>query len=112
MILLLCISRAVIVSIVNVVILAGNRVMTDPCMCSTLRLSTESKESELQRSGMFPLCAVTRAMAKKNADSAQDSMTELVGQMDNSLTDLSTLSHSNEPHSTKVTGEQVALTSP
>ena len=39
-------------------------------------------------------------------------MTELVGQMDNSLTDLSALSHSNKPHSTKVTGEQVALTSP
>ena len=92
--------------------LAGNRVMTDPCMCSTPRLSTESEESELQRSGVFPSCAVTRAMAKKNADSAGDTMTELVGQMDNSLTDLSTLSHSNEPHSTKVPGEQGALTSP
>ena len=91
--------------------LAGNRVMTDPCMCSTPRLSTESEESELQRSGVFPSCAVTRAMAKKNADSAGDTMTELVGQMDNSLTDLSTLSHSNEPHSTKVPGEQGALTS-
>ena len=92
--------------------LAGNRVMTDPCMCSTPRLSTESEESELQRSGVFPSCAVTRAMAKKNADSARDTMTELVGQMDNSLMDLSALSHSNKPHSTKVTGEQVALTSP
>ena len=92
--------------------LAGNRVITDPCMCSTPRLSTESEESELQRSGVFPSCAITRAMAKKNTDSAGDTMTELVGQMDNSLTDLSTLSHSNEPHSTKVTGEQGALTSP
>ena len=61
---------------------------------------------------MFPSCAVTRAMAKKNADSARDTMIELVGQMDNSLMDLSALSHSNKPHSTKVTGEQVALTSP
>ena len=51
-------------------------------------------------------------MAKKNADSARDTMTELVGQMDNSFTDLSTLYHSNKPHSTKVIGEQVALTNP
>ena len=28
--------------------LVGNRVMTDPCMCSTPRLSTESEESKLQ----------------------------------------------------------------
>ena len=61
---------------------------------------------------VFPSCAITRAMAKKNADNARDTMMELVGQMDNSLTDLSVLSHSNKPHSTKVTGEQVALTSP
>ena len=82
------------------------------CMCSTPRLSTESEESELQQSGVFPSCAVTRAMAKKNADSTRDNMAELVGQMDNSLTDLSALSHSNKPHSTKVTGEQVTLTNP
>ena len=80
--------------------LAGNRVMTDSCMCSMPRLSTESEESELQRSCVFPSYAITRAMAKKNADSAQDTMTELVVQMDDSLTDLSTLSHSNKPQST------------
>ena len=85
--------------------LAENQVMTDPYVCPMPQLSTESEESELQESGVFPSCAVTRAMAKKNADSTQDTATELAGQIDNSLMDLSTLSHNNNPHSTKVTGK-------
>ena len=39
--------------------LARNQVMADLCVCSTPRLSTESEESQLQRSGVFPSSAVT-----------------------------------------------------
>ena len=33
--------------------LAGNQVMTDPCVCSMSCLSIEAEESELQRSCVF-----------------------------------------------------------
>lgn len=60
--------------------LARDRVMADPCVCSKSCLGMEAADSELQRSGVFPSCAVTRAMTKKKADSEQDAMPELIDQ--------------------------------
>ena len=45
--------------------LAGDWVMADPCVCSKPCLSTEAGASEIQRSGVFPLCAITETMDKK-----------------------------------------------
>ena len=45
--------------------LAGSQVIADPCLVNKPVTSDDSRNEEVEISGLFPACAVTRAMAKK-----------------------------------------------
>ncbi|XP_065917657.1 uncharacterized protein [Dysidea avara] len=45
--------------------LAGAKVMVDPCLCSLPFVSDSTNETSWEIPGLFPACAVTRAMAKQ-----------------------------------------------
>lgn len=45
--------------------LAGSKVMVDPCLCSLPCVSDNTEETLREFPGLFPACAVTRAMAKQ-----------------------------------------------
>ena len=45
--------------------IAGEKVMVDPCVSPNPQLSTVPEEAEIQIAGVYPSCAITRAMAQK-----------------------------------------------
>ena len=48
--------------------LAGERVMANPCVSFSPQTSAVPEEIELQVPGIFPACAVTRAMPQKRKE--------------------------------------------
>ena len=90
--------------------LAGDRVMADPCVCPKPCLSIDPDEDELQKSGVFTSCAVTRAMAHRKAN-IQTDITSKSNQNDDppiSSIDLSetALSHGSRSEPTNLSNKQ------
>ena len=56
--------------------LAGSQVIADPCLVSKPVTSEDSRNEEVEISGLFPACAVTRAMAKKALEKDKTSLGE------------------------------------
>ena len=78
--------------------LAGERVMANPCVSAKPELNTNPEETKLHVPGVFPSCAITRAMARQLKESEVDRLPNVTDEgYAQNLTESSVVGDQEEP---------------